>query len=1696
MRRRAKVQSAIGAVLCGVVLCLGVGAAQAAEHLERPTLSLEGLAEPCGVATDSQGDLYVVQNGEVFIYDETGASPVELTHFAPTANEGYACSIAVDGAGNVYVGGLAFEGGEPIARNLVKYKPKGGAFPPTGTTEYEADTAVNGTGVLVPTGRYPNAVAVDPETERVYVAEGAVYERQSLGFTGFATGDKFTLTCDGEATEEIEYSGPAAARSNRIKAALEAKCGSGNFIVTGTNSPSPTSTISYKGKYLTQNVPPTICAVITGAGTCTVTTVADGAPSRVSSFNSDGSVATASIGEGLIPGADFYGIDVYGETGEIYVADRAHAKAYVLSPTGSSVEAEIDGSGAPAGGFGAMTMPYLAVDQSNGDVIVSDLPHGVADEFTKAGSFVTEISHAPPFEGNGSVAPDIAVDNGSASHNQGTVYVSSADGHVYAFGPLPGGSPHYPLSVTKTGGGSGSVTSAPSGIDCGAACDAEFQEGKHVTLTAGPVLGSVIGAWSGCDTVNVDNECEVDIDGARKVVVRFDSRPLVSAEAATQVTDSSALLGAKVNPKGKATSYRFEYVSQEAWEDEGFAAAVKAPSSDVEIGGGTTDIPVSVKVEGLEPLRSYRFRVVAVNAIGTADGERDAGTDEEIERSFTTYSAPEVGVPCPNDSLRTGPSTNLPDCRAYEQASPMDKNGGSIQATAPAASTAEDGSTITFESTAGIPGGAGSQNFPTYMAKRGPSGWATTGLLPNPSSGQRAAVLGWTPDFATVFDRAELFGEGISLLARSTTEGAQTEMVPHTSPEPDYAYVDSSVDGNTTIFEAGQFAGTGASTLQLTSKAAPGKPNVYAWNRNDPTNLHLGGVLPDGSTPTQGSRVGRGIGAAEYNRSSGAVADDGSVFFNANDAEGQLYLRLNPTAEETDATDGKGDCVPDSALACTVHVSASQKDNGKGPGNADSAGPQPAYLKAASRDGSRAVFTSSEKLTNDANTGPEPDAPSIARASIGEPPCTPAPCEMNPTFIPAFAHEIAIDAVEEYVYWTDPERGRIGRAKLDGTGVDGNYVITGGEPLGIAVVDEPSAKYIFWTDRGELDERGEPQEEAGIVGRASLDGSNVDASCYEGLTNPRSIAATSSFVYWTSPFASSTIGTGDLGRAEVDDCSDEASKNPAFIAGNINFVGGDIAVNSSYIYVSSFNEGANQSPIIRFTINGGDSGSFALLVGETTGPVGLAVNGANLYWTDSANHRMGRSDLNLENLEPEYLTEVGRVLDPAASETAIFWSANQGVAANPGADIYQWSRGSGSSGTLTDLAPDSAGNGIEVQGVLGASSDTSYVYFAANGVPDNLGTSSNAMGESATPGNCKGLRFSATGTCNLYVAHGGQVDFIARLNAKQVAGEKDSGDVDDWIAGRGDVERTGPTKTARVSADGRVLVFRSQRQLTGYDNQGPRCAAAILGDQEVGACLEFYRFGYGQPGLACLTCDPRGAAPEGPAVLSSVRSPNVDAPSPAATLSRNLSQDGNRFFFESWDALVPGDVNGQGGCHKWGSALQRAMTCQDVYEWEAPGSGSCKEGSSTYSALNQGCIYLISAGKRKEASFFADADPEGDNVFIYTYDQLVPQDEDELLDAYDVRVGGGLASQHAVAGEPCGEGDCKGEPSAPPATRSPGSAGYAGPSDSEPRRSKSKRKKSKHAKHKRRGGKRKAKHGKGQAKQRHRAAKQNGRAGR
>jgi hypothetical protein len=143
---------------------------------------------------------------------------------------------------------------------------------------------------------------------------------------------------------------------------------------------------------------------------------------------------------------------------------------------------------------------------------------------------------------------------------------------------------------------------------------------------------------------------------------------------------------------------------------------------------------------------------------------------------------------CPNEAM-VGFSINLPDCRAYEQVSPTDKDGGSggvivfgtpnqEDLELPFQSTA-DGSAITYPGEPFFdipPRDAGQNGLAQYTSVRSSDGWSTTVgdtlspevvpvpvLPPSAEEEPRAKVLEETPDGSKVFFLDEKHGPGITL---------------------------------------------------------------------------------------------------------------------------------------------------------------------------------------------------------------------------------------------------------------------------------------------------------------------------------------------------------------------------------------------------------------------------------------------------------------------------------------------------------------------------------------------------------------------------------------------------------------------------------------------------------------------------------------------------------------------------------------------------------------------------------------------------------------------------------------------------------------------------------------------------------------------------------------------------------------------
>jgi uncharacterized repeat protein (TIGR02543 family) len=80
------------------------------------------------------------------------------------------------------------------------------------------------------------------------------------------------------------------------------------------------------------------------------------------------------------------------------------------------------------------------------------------------------------------------------------------------------------LAVVRNGTGSGTVSSSPAGINCGATCTATFPYNTTVNLTASASTGSTFTGWTG-DCTGSSTTCSVPMTQARNVTATFAINP-------------------------------------------------------------------------------------------------------------------------------------------------------------------------------------------------------------------------------------------------------------------------------------------------------------------------------------------------------------------------------------------------------------------------------------------------------------------------------------------------------------------------------------------------------------------------------------------------------------------------------------------------------------------------------------------------------------------------------------------------------------------------------------------------------------------------------------------------------------------------------------------------------------------------------------------------------------------------------------------------------------------------------------------------------------------------------------------------------------------------------------------------------------------------------------------------------------------
>jgi Divergent InlB B-repeat domain len=120
------------------------------------------------------------------------------------------------------------------------------------------------------------------------------------------------------------------------------------------------------------------------------------------------------------------------------------------------------------------------------------------------------------------------------------------------------------LAVVKIGAGSGTVTSMPAGISCGASCSDTYTAGTMVTLTASAAAGSSFVGWGGGGCRGTDS-CTVTLASTTTVVAAFEpSAPGVSLRLSLSRHTASAgdevQVSVTARNDGPATSVELYFV--------------------------------------------------------------------------------------------------------------------------------------------------------------------------------------------------------------------------------------------------------------------------------------------------------------------------------------------------------------------------------------------------------------------------------------------------------------------------------------------------------------------------------------------------------------------------------------------------------------------------------------------------------------------------------------------------------------------------------------------------------------------------------------------------------------------------------------------------------------------------------------------------------------------------------------------------------------------------------------------------------------------------------------------------------------------------------------------------------------------------------------------------------------------------------
>ena len=214
---------------------------------------------------------------------------------------------------------------------------------------------------------------------------------------------------------------------------------------------------------------------------------------------------------------------------------------------------------------------------------------------------------------------------------------------------------------------------------------------------------------------------------------------------------------------------------------------------------------------------------------------------------------------------------------------------------------------------------------------------------------------------------------------------------------------------------------------------------------------------------------------------------------------------------------------------------------------------------------------------------------------------------------------IGSSGATRHVYWSTPI-GAIGRADVEGGNVNQNFITGALYARGVAV----DGSHIYWVSYNN-----------GTIGRADLDGQNVNQSFITDAYGPWGMAVDGSHIYWANRSA--------IGRADLDG----QNVNQSFISVSFPF---GVAVNSSHIYWTNYFGGT----IGRADPDGGNMNES--FVTGASNAIGMAVDSNHIYWADYYNNTIGRADLDGGNVNPSFITGASFPYEVAVDSRHIYWT--------------------------------------------------------------------------------------------------------------------------------------------------------------------------------------------------------------------------------------------------------------------------------------------------------------------------------------------------------------------------------------------------------------------------------------------------------